>query len=162
MSMISAGDSTSAIYFWMSALCMAAAGLLAPGAVIGIAAFPLFAASVAYALKGFRVLPSVTQRPRPVDYVWFVAGLLGAEFFSLVHGSIAFALTHPGSGALPPPFIVTMLLGLVPVALCIYAVDRRTERGHAIAASFLLGFVVVNPVVLFVGKTLQLPVARTW
>src|SRR5579862_7186192 len=110
-----------AIQFWVCSLCMAVAAMLAPGAVFGIAAFPLFAIALVYGMKGFRTLPASRQRPRISDAIWFMTGLTGVLLFSVLHGAMAFAFTHPASAAVPPPAAFTLLAGLLPVALCIYA-----------------------------------------
>src|SRR5581483_1229717 len=141
---------------WISAICMAAAGLLAPGALIGIAAFPLYAISIFYGVKAFQSLPASTHRPSVAHLLWFIAGLLGAEFCALLTGSTAFAITHPALGAAPPPIAVVLLLGLIPVAVCIHAAERRTERGWGLATTLLFGFIIANPLALMIGLTLNL------
>lgn len=162
MPLFSADTANPAIQFWMSALCMATAAILAPGSIIGIAAFPLFIVSIVYGLKGFRLLPAAQRRARFRDTVWFTIGLLGTLLASILHGSIAFAFAHPGSGAMTPPLLVTLPAGLVPVALCAWAVERRTERRWAIAITLVAGLILVDPVVLLVGRTLVLPGVRSW
>src|SRR5206468_5894181 len=98
--------------FWVSGLCMAAAGVVAPGAVIGIAAFPLLLFSIGYGLRGFSLLPTASGRPRAAHFLLFAAGLLGAEMASVLHGAVAFANTHPELRAMPPPAAATLILGL--------------------------------------------------
>jgi len=162
MPLFSSDTASPAIQFWIAALSMAAAAVLAPGAVIGIAAFPLFILSLVYGVKGFRRLPASRQRPSFTDTLWFIAGLLGTLLFSILHGAIAFAIAHPGSGASTPPLAFTLVTGLLPVAVCTWAVERRTERGWPTAASLMIGLILVNPVVLLVGRTLQLTAVRAW
>jgi hypothetical protein len=162
MPLFSSDTANPTIQFWMSALCMAAAAVLAPGAVIGIAAFPLFAMSLFYAMKGFRFLPTARQRPKFSDALWFTAGLIGTVLFSVLHGAIAFAFAHPGAGAVTPPIAFTLVVGLLPLAICTYAVARRSERGWTVATTLMIGFILVNPMVLLVGRALELPAMRTW
>lgn len=151
-----------AVRFWVSGLCMAAAGIVAPGAVIGIASFPLLLLSLGYGLRGFSLLSPASGRSSAVHFLLFTVGLIGAELASVFHGAMAFAYTHPESHGLPPPPAATLIFGLLPVALCIYAVDRRLERGWAVAVLFLLSFLLVNPAVLVIGSMLHLPASRGW
>lgn len=162
MPLFSSDTASPTIQFWMSALCMATAAVLAPGAVIGIAAFPLFAMSLFYAMKGFRLLPTSRQRPKFSDALWFTAGLIGTVLFSVLHGAIAFTVTHAGTGAVAPPIAFTLITGMLPLAICTYAVARRSERGWTVATTLMIGFILVNPVVLLVGRTLELPATRSW
>jgi hypothetical protein len=129
---------------------------------IGIAAFPLLVISIAYGLRAFSLLPPATPRSGPGHFLLFGLGLLLAEGASVLHGAIALAWTHPQTHALAPPIAVTLLLGLLPVALCIYAVDQRIERGWGVAALLLLGFILANPAVLLIGRMLVLPTTRSW
>ena len=162
MPLFSSDTASPIIQFWMSALCMATAAVVAPGAVIGIAAFPLYAMSLVYAMRGFRLLPTTRQRPKFSDALWFTVGLIGTELFSVLHGAIAFNLTHPGAGAVAPPIAFTLIAGLLPLAICTYAVARRSERGWPVATTLMIGFILVNPLVLLVGRALELPATRTW
>jgi|SRR5579884_1902144 len=162
MSSLGSHDASPVLQLWISATCMAAAGLLAPGALIGIAAFPLYAISIFCGVRGFTGLPASTHRPSIAHLIWFIVGLLGAEFFALVTGSTAFAMTHPALGAAAPSIAVVLLLGLVPVLICIYAAERRTERGWGLAATLFFGFVIANPLTLLIGLMLNLPAQRGW
>ena len=141
---------------------MSAAGILAPAAVVGIAAFPLYALAIGYGLSAFAKLPPASQSTRMADFLLFAVGLLGTVCATVVHGAMAFAYTHPESHALPPPMWFTLLVGFLPVALCMHAVDRRMERGWPLAATLLLGFILADPAVLFIGRMLHLPATRAW
>jgi hypothetical protein len=160
--MTGSDTASPAVRFWVSGICMAAAGILAPGAVIGIAAFPLLIISIAYGLRGFVLLPLASHRSGPGPLLLFTLGLLLAEVAGVLHGAMAFAWTHPETYALPPPLFVTLIAGLFPAALCVWAVDRRIERGPAVAAILLLGIIIANPVILLIGRTLALPLKRAW
>ena len=162
MPLFHSDTASPAIQFWIAAIAMAAAAILAPGAVIGIAAFPLFVIAIVYGIRGFRFLPAARQRPSFTDTLWFIAGLLGTLLFSILHGAIAVAMAHPATGADTPPLIFTLTTGLLPIALSTWAVERRIERGWPVASSLMIGLILVNPVVLLVGRTLELPMARSW
>jgi len=161
LSMTGADNASPALRFWASAVCMTAAGIVAPGAVIGIAAFPLLIISIAYGLRGFSLLAQAAPRSGALPFLLFTLGLLLAEAGSVLHGAIAFAHTHPETHAMAPPIAVTLILGWLPVLLCIHAVERRIERGPGVAALLLMGYILVNPVVLIIGNMLALPMKRT-